>query len=595
MPAIITRFRKALGSRPHILLLDSCEHLLPKAALILHRLLVSLPTLTCLVTSRHRLNLPGEYEYVVPLLATPARDGPVEHLEMYSSVQVFVDRARAVDRGFRLTPGNAAPVAAICRNLEGVPLALELAAAWARALTPQEIAARLTGRLDFLANSRLHTSGRHVSLRATLDWSFKLLSPEVQRFLALVSVFRGGWTLDAAESVCEEQLALEYLVELQESSLVTACEKGIAMRFSLLDTVREYALERLTAAERSEVAGRHQTYYAQLAEEAEPHLSGNDQAIWLDVLDAERDNMRLALHAAPNELAACDVCLRMASSLWRFWRLHGDAREGSRCLAEALARMTDVAPDRKLKALKALGHLTYSQGEYTQAAGYYEQVITLATAQGDTKGIGAALGSLGNVAHRQGSLGLARDQLMASMAVFETAQDARRVAIIHGNLASLAIDAGEYDEASQASEQSLVAFRKLGDVENLIIALNNGSELAIKLGDAERARLLLDECLQLVVKTGNRRGLAQSLDIAVSMTRRTGSTAAAAARIMGKVEGIREDLGIRLCDSAQMAWQELRADLRLALGNEDYEESLTKGTALTDSEAVQIVLGRLAA
>jgi len=357
----------ALANRPTLLILDNFEHLVESGAALVKTLLECVPTLTCLVTSRQRLGLEGEQEFPVAPLPTPSAPGTPERLLEFASVQLFVDRAQLTRPDFQVTARNAADVAALCDRLEGIPLAIELAAPWIQSLTPAQILSRIERRFDLLVSRRRDIGPRHVTLRAALEWSYRLLSPELQRFFARLSVFRGGWTLETAEAVCGNAEVWEYgsqaptqppshtstphlLARLQAHSLVVAEEAEGGMRYRLLETLREYANEQLSAAERERLARRHAAYYLELAENTKAKGAGAEQAEGLARLEEEHDNFRAALEWA---LASePEIALRLTVALWRFWYVRGYLNEGRRWLEEALSRSEDGPESIRARSMR---------------------------------------------------------------------------------------------------------------------------------------------------------------------------------------------------------------------------------------------------
>lgn len=347
---------EALGQQPSLLVLDNFEQLVAGGAILVHELLVRMPSLQCLVTSRQRLDLAGEREFPVQPLPRPGGAGgwAPEQLLAFESVQLFVDRAQAVKPDFQVTAANAAALAELCDRLEGIPLAVELAAARAQLLTPAQMRAQLSRRFDFLVSRRRDVPERHRTLRGALDWSYQLLSPELQRIFAHLSVFRGGWSLEAAEAVClsdDPDRAsssaidpLDLLAELRDGSLVLVDEAQEGFRFRMLETLREYAAEKMAPEESQAVRRRHVAYYMTLAEAGNEALRGPQQAAWLERLDLELPNLRAALTATVEPGAGPDPesALRLAGALWRFWSTRGYSREGLETLRGVLSR---VPPD----------------------------------------------------------------------------------------------------------------------------------------------------------------------------------------------------------------------------------------------------------
>ncbi len=294
----------------------------------------------------------------------------------FPSVALFADRAQAARPDFAVTPRNAPAVAALCRRLEGLPLALELAASWAQVQTPAQMLARLQAPLYLLANRRADVLERHRILSATISWSYDLLSPDLQRFWASLAVFRGGWTEQAAQSVCREPRALEFLAYLQARSLVVAEEVADEIRWRMLEPLREFAWEQASPEAWAAVSARHTAYFLALAEEAAPHLQGADRALWLGRLDAEHDNLRQVMAGSAGPGGDAQVGLRLSAALRLFWLHRGHAREGRTLIERALAAATEDTPARA-GALNGLGTLARSQGDFAAAHRTFEECIAV--------------------------------------------------------------------------------------------------------------------------------------------------------------------------------------------------------------------------
>jgi predicted ATPase len=367
---------------PALLLLDNFEHLVERGAPLVLSLLTRLPTLTCLVTSRRRLGLPGEREYPVPPLAVPPLALPDAHetpalVAQAAGVQLFVDRAQAARPDFQLTRGNVAAVAALCRNLEGIPLAIELVAARAMALTPAQMNERLAQRFELLTSRRWDEDGRHRSLWVALAWSYDLIPPPLQRFFASLSVFRGGCTVEAAQSVCEEPLALEFLTQLRERSLLTVEHDGAEPRFRLMETLREFAGEQLSERDRARLRARHGEWFLGLAEASRAALRGPEQARWLERLGADEDNLRAALDAMHESVDRVESELRLVGALVQFWAMRGGLQEGRGRIEDALARGADAPARLRAAALHGACFLAYWQADYPATQVYSEAALNL--------------------------------------------------------------------------------------------------------------------------------------------------------------------------------------------------------------------------
>jgi predicted ATPase/class 3 adenylate cyclase len=383
--------------RDLLLVLDNFEHVV-EAAPAIGRLVDAAPRLRVLVTSRAPLRLSGEHEYLVGPLPLPdaAQRIDKEALSTSESVKLFVERAASVRRDFRLTDENAAAVAEIVRRVDGLPLAIELAAGRVKMLSPQALRDRLTHRLPLLARGPRGVPERQKTLRGAIEWSYDLLGPEERRLFARLAAFRGGWTLDSSEAVCAPGLdigVMEGLTSLVDNSLIRQEQVGGGeVRFGMLETIHEYAAERLDeSGELDDTARRHARHMRDLAEEAEPQLAGEDQATWLERLEREHDNVRAALEwaeAAPD----ADTALRTAAAIWRFWQLGAHLAEARARLERILALPgAEVRGAARVRALGALGGILYWQNDYEAMWRPYQQAVDIAREVGDPSLLARAL------------------------------------------------------------------------------------------------------------------------------------------------------------------------------------------------------------
>ncbi len=615
----------AIGDRPAFLALDNFEQVVEEGATIVYELLTAVPTLTCLVTSRQRLNLSGEYEFPVLPLPTPTLPGTPERLLEFASVQLFVDRARAARPDFQVTRANAAAIAALCHQLEGLPLAIELAAAWSPNLSPAQILQRLSRRFELLTSRNKDVPMRHRSLRAAIEGSFRLLSPELQHFFACLSVFRGGWTVEAAETLCNAPAALDYLVQLRERSLIQATDVGGERRFRMLETLREYATEQLQAEEAASLARQHAEFYLSLAEEADPQLLGTEQAVWLERLEWEHENLRAALAWCLSAGGDKALGLRLACSLWRFWFVRGYLLEGRSWLENALEPGAEAADVLRAKALHALGTLTWNLGDYAAARGYYEACLTLRRLVKDEQGQASTLGNLGVVALHQGDYARAQSLFEESLALCQKLGDQRGTANALLNLGNIAADQEDHARAQTLYAQSLPLFRTLGDRQGIANLLSNLGASAREQGDLARARLLFEESLTTLQELGARQGIAitlgnlgsvatdqkdfasaqsfhqQSLNLFRDLGDRHGITYALqafatlfaaqglmiqAVRLFGAVESLRMEIGAPLPPSEQKASARILDRVRSTLDTQLFEAAWTEGRTLTLDQAI---------
>ncbi len=501
----------ALNRQPSLLVLDNLEQFVEEGGQVVRALLERVPLLTCLVTSRQSLGLLAERESQLAPLATPNGPGTPERLTMFESVRLFVDRAQAVKPDFQVTNQNAPAVAELCDRLEGIPLAIELAAARASVLSPSQMLLQLENRFDFLVSRRRDATDRHRTLRAVMEWSYRSLPPETQGFFAQLSVFRGGWTLESASEVTGDHLALEHLEHLRACSLVQAADYETGMRFRMLESIREYAEAQLTPEERAAAGHRHLDFAVRFAEEAEPGLTGADQQAWLERLEADHDNLRAALGFALQ--LSTESGLRLSGALWPFWYVRGYFGEGRMWCRSALEREVDA--DRtavRAKALNGAGALAYRQGDYASARSLYEESLSIRRERGDRRGIALSLNNLGLVAQEQGDYASAPSLFEESLSIGRELGDRRGIAMSLNNLGMVAQDRGDYASSRSLFEEALTINQDLGNREWEAANLNNLGILTLHQGDYASARSLSEESLSIRRELGDRSGIALSLN-----------------------------------------------------------------------------------
>jgi predicted ATPase/DNA-binding SARP family transcriptional activator len=482
----------ALAGQPALLVLDNFEHLVTEGAPLVRTLLDQAPTLQCLVTSRQRLNVEGEMEFAVQPLSIPGGEMTPEQLTLYESVELFVDRAQVVLPDFQVTNANAPAVAELCRRLEGIPLAIELAAARAQVLTPAQMLRHLGQRLAFLVSRRRDAPRRHRTLREAIDWSYQLLAPELQRFLSALSIFSGGWRLEAAEAVCQEPLALDYLAQFKECSLVLAEEGALGMRFRMLEMLREFAAEQLKSEERSELRQTHAEYYLRIAEAAvAKHEEGGAPDPWAG-LEAEQENFRVALGWGLEDHP--EFALRLAGALGPLWLHLGSYAEGCGALTHALERTPNAPPNLRGTALSWAGELAQAQLDYRQARERFEELLAVQRGQGNQRVIAATLDSLAGVTGALGDYHKARSLLEEQLAIYRALEDQ---AGIRGSLHSLAALENDVGALRAMWEANLAEARQTGDKGGLAVCLNNLGIMISSQGDYAAARPLFVESLAI--------------------------------------------------------------------------------------------------
>jgi predicted ATPase/class 3 adenylate cyclase len=490
-----------------LLVLDNFEQLVGAGPAV-SALLAVAPNLKALVTSRAPLHLSGEHEYSVPPLSVPdlGESEPPSVLAGYEAVQLFLARAQAVKPEFELTSENSPAVAEICARLDGLPLAIELGAARVRILSPQALLGRLSERLALLTGGARDAPVRQRTLRDTIEWSYGLLSTSEQRLFARLSVFLGGGTVEAAEAVCgsAELEVFDAVDSLVEKSLLRQ-EEGAAgePRAFMLETIREYAFDRLErSGEGERLRDRHANYFVGLAEEAEPEILGADQGLWLERLEAERDNFRAALGWLL-ERSDAERALRLIGSLRRAWVARGYLSETRKWLEAAFEQSPTVPPQVEAKALYALGRVALVQGDYDQAVLWLEQSARVFRELGEAEGLVFSLADLGFIATAQGRHEDAERLAEQSLAEARAAGSERTIAAALHSLACAKLDAEEYGEARTLFAESLALRRRLGDKRNTANSLCYLGSVALLEGDYDGATALLDESLTLGRELGN--------------------------------------------------------------------------------------------
>ncbi|MFO1308394.1 MAG: tetratricopeptide repeat protein [Burkholderiales bacterium] len=503
-----------------LLVLDNCEHLLHACAEIAGLLLRAGAQLRILAASREPLRVAGETSYHVPALAVPdARGRPTpDDLAHYEATRLFVDRATAALPTFRATAENAPAIADVCRRLDGIPLAIELAAARVSALPVDRIAARLSDRFRLLTGGDQTAMPRQQTLRAMIDWSHDLLAEAERALLRRLSVFAGGWTLEAAEAVCagaglDEADVLDLLSRLVDKSLVAMVADGT--RYRLLETVREYARAKLDeSGESDDVRTRHLHHYLALAEAARPELNGPRQAEWLDRLDVERENL-LAAHAwAGRAQDGAEPGLRLAYALGSYWFMRGQPELGLQLSIEALSRRgAQARTAARCRALYDAGQHYCFTGRYDQAQGPLEESLAIARELDEPKYVARVLQPLGIAAFGRGDRDAARAHMEEAVELARRIGDKRELAAALNNLAQLHRIDGELDPAEPLYAHAVAIAREIGDRESVAVGLLNLAMVSIGRGSGDRARDMLAEILAIAGEIGSRPVGIGALDV----------------------------------------------------------------------------------
>ena len=556
-----------IGGTATLLLFDNFEHVV-EAADDLAALLAGCPRLNVLVTSREPLHIGAEQEYPVPSLA------PQE------SVDFFTARARAITPDFE----SEEAVAAICRRLDELPLALELAAARVKALSPPQILERLEQRLPLLTGGVRDAPARQRTLRATIEWSYELLTNTEKLAFARLAVFRGGCTLEAAEEVAEANL--EALQSLVDKSLL----RHSGERFWMLETIREYATGRLEELEAAlALRGRHAEYFRSVADEAEPHLTGSHQAPWMARLEAEHDNFRLALDSLRRAGLGAEE-LGLVGALMRFWYVRGYLREGlSRC-EDALAAHDDQSPSR-LKALFGAGLLAHRLGDYSRAYAFTQERLALARRLEDAEGVASSLIGRGMNAQALG------DYEEAAAAYTEGAELARAggytwfLGIALSNLADLFLAQGDYRRARAHTEESLELFREVGDERKVVESIAALGTVASREGRRDDAEAFLREGLEYAGAMVDKELAIWCAGELAALAVEAGD-AERAARLLGAIETLREETGHAAQPEERRIDEQTRSAVASELGEERFAAAVLIGREMTFEQTVVYALPR---
>ena len=599
-----------------LLVLDNCEHVIGEAAQIATFLLARCPRLTLLATSREPLAISGETVLHIPPLSLPDPTQPEDlaSLLFYTAPRLFVERAHAAEPSFQLTANNTSAVAGICRRLDGIPLALELAAGRVRGMGVASLAARLHQRFQLLISGNRGALPRHQTLHAVIDWSYRLLSPPEQVVLRRLGIFAGDFAAEAAEYVCAgavddhnepesitSEAVFNHLLQLVNKSLVQYHQETEYYR--LLETIRFFCLERLAeAGETQTISAQHAALYLQFAEDAAPHLSGSAQAAWAAQLEAEHDNLRAAL-AWAIDTNRVEQAARLALALWQFWHTHTYQREGLHWLERILVLETahPLPPHIRPRLFNTLGVLTTSMSHFDQATAYHAEALRLWRVEGDQAGIAQALHDIGlqqfgemNQAQTRvyASESLAIAQALGDQPAIARAQSLWALAVIEGGPGdeTSAVRSAELTEAISALEESLAIYQALGDASNIAKMMSFLARAEETRGNYDRAKPFLRQAVQLLVQQGNYidlQGPLVALHIMAMESSQQPEGSHHAAQVCGMMTARLEKLGGR------SPWDEgpfrhTITQLTATLGAEAFAQAFEHGKHVTSADLVEL-------
>lgn len=573
-----------------LLLLDNFEHVVLAASFVAE-LLAHVPNLNVLVTSRCPLHVSGEYEILVPPLGLP---DPQHLVSLDARIQspavaLFVERSQAVQSTFQLTAANAADVAAICHHLDGLPLAIELAAARSKLFTPQALLTRLSNRLTFLTRGACNLPIRQQTLRNTIDWSYDLLSPDEQTLFRRLAVFVGGRTPPAVNAICNSARDLSVdLVNglhmlLDNSLLIHQVGADGEPRFLMLQTLREYALEKLVASGEYEALRRtHAFYYLAFAEVAEPELTGSQQQYWLDQLEQEHDNLRAALQWSQVVEGGTEIGLRLASALAWFWYVRGYWREGREHLTEALV-MTSGPTIERAKAFNTAGWLASCMYDDAAAHAAHTEALAISRQLGEKQGIAKALRGLGDVALNQGQYDQARVLHEQCLALYRELERPLETAGALNGLGEGARCQNDYARAATLYDESLVLYQKAGNTRGIAVIRTNQGFVAYHQGEHTQATKLFEEGLRLSNQ------LKEDVSVAACLVGLAGTAAinqpAWAAHVLGGADALLSAIGGQLDPPDRIEYVRVHKVVRAHLDEVAFTAAWEAGRTMTPEQA----------
>ncbi|MBI3459907.1 tetratricopeptide repeat protein, partial [Candidatus Acetothermia bacterium] len=600
-----------LRSKNLLLVLDNGEHVVEACASLAETLLQNCPQLRILATSREALGVHGEIAWLVPSLSLPdlarlARGGiDLSALRQYEAVRLFAERAAAAQPNFSMTDRNASAIAYICQRLDGIPLAIELAAAKVRVLSIEQIAERLENDFRLLTNPSRTALPKDQTLRAALDWSHNLLSEKQKTLFRRLSVFVGGCVLEAVEAVCADDILgrggsriapteiLELLTQLIDKSLVTVEDHGDVARYRMLETIRHYGQQKLSEQSEPEVLtlrARHRDWFLALAERAEAELLGARQTTWLSQLEQEYDNLRAALRwSLENDEQEAHAALRLSGALGPFWLARSHIDEGSRLLEEALSKGQDAPLSARAKALLWVGTLARHLGDDERVQARCEESLSLFTELKNRWGMAFSLRNLGVVAQHRGDFERAVELHQRSLSLCREMGDAWSTAWSLHNLGVVARQQGNYQRVEALCGESLALFRTLGDKWGIAASLHYLGEVAEHKLEYANARDLHRESLLLYKELGDKRGIAASLNQLAEIVLRQ-ENYECAATLFGAAEALRETINAPLSSGDHAEYERHISIVSTRLGPKFFDELLAQGRAMTLEQAVAYAL-----
>jgi len=585
-----------LSDKRMLLVLDNFEQIV-EAAPQIAEILVAAPSLKILVTSRFLLRITAEREFVVPPLSPPPNEpiSSFEKLSRNAAVRLFAERALSADPSFGLTNENVRGVAEICTRLEGLPLAIELAAARTRVLSPNAILLKLDSRLQFLTGGPRDLPERQRTMEGAIDWSYDLLDEDEKAVFRRMSVFAASFSLEAAEAICSGDgsitnvLVVDVVSSLLDKSLVRRIDgQGGEHRFSMLEVVREYAAATLSTSGEHEATGRaHAEYFVSLGETAEPYLQAAESAEWLDRMEDEHDNLRAAMQWSL--INAPRMAVRLAVAVRNFWLLHSHLSEGYRWLKAALERGGDPPPELRFKLMNGLGLAARFRGDYETARKAYTDGLTAGQEAGDKQGVALSSRGLGLVAMQQGDASAAREYFESGLAISRELDDKFGIAISLSFLGDLARTETDFARARPLFEESLELFRNLNNKSALSDALNNLGATCFGEGELLLARKYFGEAARIALDLGNKMTISYSIDGFAALAIENADLDRAV-ELCGAADGLRDSIGYKIEPAEEIFRLAYLEKLRMQVSDGDFREAFERGRATSPDDAIKLAI-----
>jgi predicted ATPase/DNA-binding CsgD family transcriptional regulator len=595
---LTTSVINSIRDRDMLVVLDNCEHVVDACAYLTEALLGHCSQIRVLATSREVLSVPGEVTWPVPPLSLPDQHSPLSPgiLEEYESVRLFVERAQYRQPDFTLSPTTQPSVVRICAALDGLPLAIELAAARVGVLSVEGIAARLEDTLTLLSGGGRTREPRQQTMRGVLDWSYNLLSTPEQQFFDRLAVFAGGWTLDAAEAIDTpsyggDHSTLDVLSRLVDKSLVlTEAQPDGHVRYRLLEPVRQYAREHLRESGEADAIHRcHAAYSIRFTTEAAERLRGADQAAALEDLDREHANLRAALQWSLEAGGDPEMGLQLASNLWLFWYSRGYFREGVEWYDAILAASSDTPSPARAQALRGAGALYYARRDLDTAEGLIGRALEMCSGFDEPIILGGSLNGLAVIAMDKGEVELALRYHEEALALRRQTNDIVGVAVTLCNLANITRMQGDLEHSRRLYEESIALSREVEDISSVAITMNNLGSLLLELGEMERAISMFAETLHIWRDLSDTLMLATCLDSMGEAAHLAGDSVLAT-RIHGAAEATRDDLGTTINPREREQFDEHFATLRETLGDDQFASLWQAGKSMGLDAAIDLAL-----